>query len=206
MKKCYRCEIEKEENLFKRVKGEKFSNLCKACHAADNRTGKPNTGRFKKGVIPLTCWKKGNIPWNKGKKGSIPWNKDKEPTGNSRGNNRVKIWKKLIHEKDDWKCVKCGCCENLHAHHIKPWKDFEELRFDVNNGMTLCNSCHAKEEGYKKGHKPSQEVIDKIRQANKGKDTWNKGKKLSEEHIQKLRDSHKGQIPWNKNKKMNNNR
>jgi 5-methylcytosine-specific restriction endonuclease McrA len=31
----------------------------------------------------------------------------------------------------------------LHPHHIQPFADHPELRWDVNNGMTLCTNCHA---------------------------------------------------------------
>ena len=50
-------------------------------------------------------------------------------------------WAALVKKRDE-KCTKCKSVYDLHAHHIKPYKDFEELRYDVNNGITLCGSCH----------------------------------------------------------------
>lgn len=34
----------------------------------------------------------------------------------------------------------------LHVHHIKPWEDYPQLRFEVSNGITLCWICHRKAE------------------------------------------------------------
>src|SRR5277367_1480549 len=63
------------------------------------------------------------------------------------------IWKEEVHTKDEQKCVLCGISREEHrlkygrdinAHHIKEWDDFPELRFIVDNGQTLCDSCHQK--------------------------------------------------------------
>lgn len=50
-------------------------------------------------------------------------------------------WASLVKLRDK-KCVKCGSVYKLHAHHIKPFKNNPELRYDVNNGETLCSYCH----------------------------------------------------------------
>jgi 5-methylcytosine-specific restriction endonuclease McrA len=48
----------------------------------------------------------------------------------------------------DKKCVRCGTVENLQAHHLKPWKHHPELRYDMENGTTLCPLCHHAQHPY----------------------------------------------------------
>lgn len=54
-------------------------------------------------------------------------------------------WSLAVRERDGFMCRKCGSREKLNAHHIKPFADFPELRFDINNGITLWEDCHKKE-------------------------------------------------------------
>ena len=56
----------------------------------------------------------------------------------------AKKWRALILERDSNKCQKCANVKNLHVHHIKEFKDYPDLRWDVNNGITVCVSCHEK--------------------------------------------------------------
>jgi hypothetical protein len=53
-------------------------------------------------------------------------------------------WRKAVYERDNYTCQECGHKGGkLNAHHIKPWFSHPDLRFDVANGVTLCEDCHA---------------------------------------------------------------
>lgn len=46
--------------------------------------------------------------------------------------------------RDNFTCVLCGQTEGkIQTDHIKPFSLYPELRLDINNGQTLCQSCHA---------------------------------------------------------------
>jgi hypothetical protein len=51
-------------------------------------------------------------------------------------------WKKLVKQRDNYTCQKCGSIERLNVHHINNYKQFKEQRTDIDNGITLCHKCH----------------------------------------------------------------
>lgn len=53
-------------------------------------------------------------------------------------------WRESIFKRDNWRCRISNedCKGQLEAHHILPWRGFPELRFDINNGITLCHHHH----------------------------------------------------------------
>lgn len=106
---------------------------------------------------------KGQIPWNKGMTGyrkghlvslltrqkiSIANTKlDPKTPKNQliRKSTQYKEWRQSVFQRDKFQCQRCGSSKDLHPHHIKYFSLFPELRFDINNGLTLCSICHGKE-------------------------------------------------------------
>jgi hypothetical protein len=57
-----------------------------------------------------------------------------------------KVWRDSVFKIYDYTCQKChqkGV--ELNAHHIKPFAQYPELRYDLDNGVALCKKCHIKE-------------------------------------------------------------
>jgi predicted restriction endonuclease len=61
-----------------------------------------------------------------------------------------RLWREAVFSRDNWECQEChdrsreGHPVILNADHIKPFALFPELRFAIDNGITLCESCHRK--------------------------------------------------------------
>lgn len=57
-----------------------------------------------------------------------------------------KAFRAAVLERDGFTCRRCGCAPvgrwALPVHHIKPWARHPALRYDVDNGATLCKPCH----------------------------------------------------------------
>ena len=54
-------------------------------------------------------------------------------------------WCKKVFKRDNWTCKQCGHHGGrLHAHHILSFVSFPKERFNINNGITLCEPCHKK--------------------------------------------------------------
>lgn len=67
----------------------------------------------------------------------------KPETKTIRDSQEGKEWRAAVFERDGYTC---RCCNRvgheLTAHHIKPFSKYPWLRFEVFNGITLCDDCH----------------------------------------------------------------
>ncbi len=61
-----------------------------------------------------------------------------------------------VFKRDQWKCriADTNCKGQLEVHHILPWRDFVELRFKINNGITLCHAHHPRKRAEEKRLSP----------------------------------------------------
>ena len=55
-----------------------------------------------------------------------------------------KDWRKKVYKRDGFRCQMPDCKSKfkIQAHHIKKWSEASTLRYEINNGITLCKACH----------------------------------------------------------------
>lgn len=61
-----------------------------------------------------------------------------------RENAKTVRWRKAVFERDRFTCVACedDTGGNLNAHHLESYNSRRDLRWEVSNGATLCETCH----------------------------------------------------------------
>jgi 5-methylcytosine-specific restriction endonuclease McrA len=60
---------------------------------------------------------------------------------NWRNSREYRIWRVRVIRRDKV-CVVCGSRKHRQAHHLNSARYFKEQRFDIDNGVTLCRTCH----------------------------------------------------------------
>jgi hypothetical protein len=117
---------------------------------------------------------KGRTPWNKGLK-RPEMSGDKHPLWindrklvktyiDRREDSLYKQWRISVYTRDNYKCRidSIDCDGRIEAHHILGWTAYPELRYEINNGITLCHAHHPfKKEEEKRLAPIFQELIKK---------------------------------------------
>jgi hypothetical protein len=80
-------------------------------------------------------------------KGRVAWNKGlgNKTSSNDRARDSIEfyLWREAVFTRDNWTCQKCLVKGfKLHPHHIKNFCEEIELRFAIDNGITLCEKHH----------------------------------------------------------------
>jgi len=76
------------------------------------------------------------------------WNHELTKEDRKNHRNRTYIpgyyqWVKAVYDRDNHTCQFCNVRGgSLEAHHIDSWSTHEIERFNVDNGVTLCETCH----------------------------------------------------------------
>lgn len=117
-----------------------------------NRLAHLNKEPANKGIKRLDITGKNHWNWQGGKSN----NRHKLTTV------EYKSWVNTIFKRDDYTCQECGDKGiYLQAHHIKSWAYYPTLRFDINNGKTLCVKCHELTDNYKGRNKNPNLVLER---------------------------------------------
>lgn len=62
-----------------------------------------------------------------------------------RQSEQYKVWRFSVYKRDKYTCQECNnhcTSKDIVAHHKLEWAQYPDERFNVENGITLCRSCH----------------------------------------------------------------
>ena len=73
-----------------------------------------------------------------------------------RNDSAYQVWRLEVYKRDNYKCKMNNqdCSGRIIAHHILGWSKFPELRYQINNGITLCQAHHPRKRAEEKRLSP----------------------------------------------------
>lgn len=83
-------------------------------------------------------------------------------------------WRKSVYGKDKYICQCCGEKKggSLNAHHVESYSDNPDKRYELKNGITLCQYCHREFHlAFGFGNNTREQLLDFLLQR-KGVGTW----------------------------------
>lgn len=148
---CQVCNKKFEKSLYSSRLYWKRQKYCSQKCCGIDKLGRPSPRR---GCI-LSSNTKAKISVNLKKY----WSKVVRIYKNNQSERRSKLyleWHDKVLKRDNYTCQVCGDHNykgrggaiKFHVHHKETWSTNPELRFDVNNGVTMCIPCHLKTDDY----------------------------------------------------------
>jgi len=104
-----------------------------------------------------------------GKPGAEHWNWQggiAEDRSSVRMTPEYRAWRTAVFRRDGFRCVKCRSRDRIQADHKLRWRDHPELRYDIENGQTLCHEHHV-EKTNEERRDDARRVQDRTSQAGK---------------------------------------
>lgn len=112
------CECDCGNHELKSIAGTHLvTGLIVSCRDPIHKTGE-NGPNWKGGVVPERMRARSTVAYEK--------------------------WRKEVYKKDWYTCQCCGEYKGIEkqAHHLINFSDNKNLRYDIENGITLCKNCH----------------------------------------------------------------
>lgn len=141
---CSRKVEKKKHERLDFFKGKKHTKtarekMSKARKGNNNRAGATHTVETRMAISAITkartqrgaehyAWKGGVSVLNNGERATPEYRE----------------WRLAVFKRDGFACVACDDCRggNLNAHHLEGFANNPAKRFEVENGVTLCEACH----------------------------------------------------------------
>lgn len=145
-KNCLECGVIVKHKTSRDIKRKKFcSRVCLGKYTVKNLSEDKKIVNFQHLTMTLEANAKKS---HKGINHPM-YKKDRSQIKSKRPRHECDLWRKKVFERDNYTCVLCNIRGgNLQADHIKPYSLYPDLRFDIDNGRTLCVICHKKTDTY----------------------------------------------------------
>lgn len=154
---CPKCKIKKHSYNFEDLSGENFGELtvisidkerseksahiywkclCSCGEVISTYSAALKDGRQK------TC---GDRSKHRCKENNSNWKGGVTPKNIAiRNSEEYKTWREKVYAKGWYTCQCCGKSKGIkkHAHHLENFSENPSLRFELSNGITLCEECH----------------------------------------------------------------
>lgn len=137
VKLCKFCGKEWIPSIKNWARNKFCSDSCASKSHPSGRLGKKG-GQHQKDMVRLKTSGANHFRWIKDRTLALENKRE-------RSSATIRLWRLAVFTRDNFTCQDCKAKGvYLESHHIRCWRDYPELRFDINNGITLCTKCHNK--------------------------------------------------------------